>query len=187
LPRRAKSRFLRVTVDFEQPGVERADKKARRKRPMSTSRIDPAQISVQVETARPRSASPPPATPFSEVLKGGANAVMAGAEVAGGVVGGPVVAAAIRQARSSVADSSGGVGVGVGGGVLDQAGNVVNAPPGGEFQAMYAMQRQSQQFNLELLKLQEDVQQENRRFTTLTNVVRAAHETSKSAIGNVRA
>jgi hypothetical protein len=158
---------------------------------MSTSRIDPAQTSVQVETTRTRSASPPPATPFSEVLKGGANAVMAGAEVAGGVVGGPVVAAAIRQARSSVADSSGG-GVGGGGGggggsVIDQAGNVVNAPPGGEFQAMYAMQRQSQQFNLELLKLQEDVQQENRRFTTLSNVVRAAHDTSKSAIGNVRA
>jgi len=30
------------------------------------------------------------------------------------------------------------------------------------------------------------VQQENRRFTTVSNVLKAKHETAKSAIGNIR-
>jgi hypothetical protein len=51
---------------------------------------------------------------------------------------------------------------------------------------MHAMQRESQAFNLQLLNLQEDVQQENRRFTTLSNVLRAKHDTAKAAVSNIR-
>jgi hypothetical protein len=39
---------------------------------------------------------------------------------------------------------------------------------------------------LQLLALQEDVQQENRRFSTVSNVLRARHDTAKAAISNVR-
>jgi hypothetical protein len=49
-----------------------------------------------------------------------------------------------------------------------------------------AMQRESQVFNLQLLELQEDVQQENRRFTTVSNVLRAKHDTAKAALSNIR-
>ena len=49
-----------------------------------------------------------------------------------------------------------------------------------------SMQRESQAFNLQLLELQEDVQQENRRFTTVSNVLRAKHDTAKAAVSNIR-
>ncbi len=157
---------------------------------MSNTRIDPTQTSsVVVGQTKARTAEAP-ATPFKDVLAGGANALLTGAEVAGGAIGGPVVAAAIRQARTSVADTgggTGGVGVSGGGGPLDTAAGVVNAgSPSAEMQAMHAMNRESQQFNMQMLSLQEEVQQENRRFTTLTNVVRARHDTAKGAIGNIR-
>jgi hypothetical protein len=153
---------------------------------MSSSRIDPAQTSVSVDTTRSRQTSAP-ATPFKDVLAGSANALLTGAEVAGGAMGGPVVAAAIRQARSSVADATTGGGGGGAGGSVAGADAVVGAgSPGGEMEAMHAMNRESQQFNMQMLALQEEVQNENRRFTTLSNVVRARHDTAKAAVSNVR-
>jgi hypothetical protein len=152
---------------------------------MSTSRIDPAQTTVSVDTTRSRQTTAP-ATPFKDVLSGGANALLTGAEVAGGAMGGPVVAAAIRQARSSVADSTGGGGGGAGGSVPGADAVVGATSTGGEMEAMHAMNRESQQFNMQMLALQEEVQTENRRFTTLSNVVRARHDTAKAAVSNVR-
>jgi hypothetical protein len=157
---------------------------------MSNTRIDPTQTAtVQVDQARVRTTTQPQ-TPFANVLAGGANALLTGAEVAGGAIGGPVVAAAIRQARTSVADTGGGGAGGVAGGAgspMDSANGVVNAgSPSAEIQAMHAMNRESQSFNLQMLALQEEVQQENRRFTMLTNVVRARHDTAKGAISNIR-
>ena len=153
---------------------------------MSTSRIDPAQTSVSVDTTRSRQTTAP-ATPFKDVLAGSANALLTGAEVAGGAMGGPVVAAAIRQAHSSVADAtSGGGGGGAGSGVSGADAALGATSPGGDIEAMHAMNRESQQFNLQMLSLQEEVQNENRRFTTLSNVVRARHDTAKAAVSNVR-
>jgi hypothetical protein len=152
---------------------------------MSTSRIDPAQTTVSVDTTRSRQTSAP-ATPFKDVLSGGANALLTGAEVAGGAMGGPVVAAAIRQARSSVADSTSGGAGGAGGGVPGAETAIGGATGNGELDQMHAMNRESQQFNLQMLALQEEVQTENRRFTTLSNVVRARHDTAKAAVSNVR-
>ncbi len=51
---------------------------------------------------------------------------------------------------------------------------------------MWEMQRESQAFNLEYLALQESMQSENRRFTTMSNLMKARHDTSKSAISNIR-
>jgi hypothetical protein len=151
---------------------------------MSTSRIDPAQTTVSVDTTRSRQTTAP-ATPFKDVLSGGANALLTGAEVAGGAMGGPVVAAAIRQARSSVADSTSGGGT-AGGGVPGSETSIGGATGNGELDQMHAMNRESQQFNMQMLALQEEVQTENRRFTTLSNVVRARHDTAKAAVSNVR-
>ena len=159
---------------------------------MSNTRIDPTQnTTVQVDQTRSRQTAQP-VTPFANVLAGGANALLSGAEVAGGAIGGPVVAAAIRQARTSVETSSGGGGGGpTVGGVGGPGGDLTTAAanagsPSAEIQAMHALNRESQSFNMQMLKLQEEVQGENRRFSTLTNVVRARHDTAKSAISNVR-
>jgi hypothetical protein len=62
-----------------------------------------------------------------------------------------------------------------------------NAASGGSDMAqMQAMQKESQVFNLQLLQLQENVQNENRHFTTVSNLLRASHDTAKAAISNVR-
>ncbi len=57
----------------------------------------------------------------------------------------------------------------------------------GQIDAMWEMQRENQAFNLEYLALQEAIQSENRNFTTVSNLLRARHETAKSAIANIRA
>jgi hypothetical protein len=45
---------------------------------------------------------------------------------------------------------------------------------------------ESQAFNLYYLEIQEEMSRENRRFSALSNVMKARHETAKSAIGNIR-
>ncbi len=158
---------------------------------MSTSRIDPTQTTVQVDQTRARQTAAP-ATPFKDVLAGGANALMTGAEIAGGAIGGPVVAAAIRESRNNIPGPGGGgssVGNPGGGGsdATTVGNNVANSTSrGDEVAQMQALNKQNQTFNLQLLRLQEDVQNENRRFTTLSNVIRSAHDTAKAATGNIR-
>ena len=50
-----------------------------------------------------------------------------------------------------------------------------------------AMMQAGQASNLQLFALQEQVQQENQRFSTLSNVSRAKHDTAKAAVSNIRA
>jgi hypothetical protein len=156
---------------------------------MSTSRIDPANTTIQSGTTTPRTTEAPK-TPFKEVFASGANALLTGAEVAGGAMGGPVVAAAIRQARGTVADATSGGGGGGAPGIAGGGGTATadagTGSRGSEVADMLAMNRENHSFNLQLLALQEEVQTENRRFTTLSNVVRASHDTAKAAVSNVR-
>jgi len=44
----------------------------------------------------------------------------------------------------------------------------------------------SQAFNLYYLQLQEQISAENRSYTTMSNVLKARHDTVKNAIGNIR-
>ena len=53
-------------------------------------------------------------------------------------------------------------------------------------QATKAMQEMNQTFNLQYLKLQEDMQGQNRQFTLVSNIMKVKHDTAKSAINNVR-
>jgi hypothetical protein len=94
------------------------------------------------------------------------------AEVAGatGPVGG-LIAAGVN-ALSNAGDGGGGQAVGD---VREE-----------NIDQMWEMQRESQAFNLEYLALQESMQSENRRFTTMSNLMKARHDTSKSAISNIR-
>ncbi len=136
--------------------------------------IDPARGNLVVEQTRTRQTEKP-STPFRQVLAGGLNVLMSGAEVATSVVAGPVLAAAVRETRAEVVGGVAGVPADAAGGSGDS-----------NLTTMQAMQRESQAFNMQFLALQEEVQQENRRFSTLTNVVRARHDTAKAAISNIR-
>lgn len=134
-------------------------------------------------------------SPFREVLTGGVGLLVSGATVATSVVAGPVMAAAVREvgagATGALASSSP-ARPGVSGGAVAPGSSAVPASlagPGGDqsdLATMQSMQRESQAFNLQLLELQEDVQQENRRFTTVSNVLRAKHDTAKAAVSNIR-
>jgi hypothetical protein len=53
-------------------------------------------------------------------------------------------------------------------------------------QAQRAMQENSQSFQLQYLKLQEDMQRESREYNTLSNVMKARHDSAKAAINNIR-
>ena len=52
---------------------------------------------------------------------------------------------------------------------------------------METMMQQGQMSNLQLLALQQQVQQENQQFSTVSNVMRAKHDTAKAAVSNIRA
>jgi hypothetical protein len=135
---------------------------------------------MEIDATRPRQTERP-ATPFRSVLAGGVSMLMRGAEVATHVVGGPILAAAVRDARVGTAAAIGGAPVA--GGIA--AGAAV--PGSGATGTVEAMLQDGQASNMQLLALQQHIQQENQVFTTVSNVMRAKHDTAKAAVSNVRA
>ncbi|MEL6544240.1 MAG: hypothetical protein AAFQ82_06415 [Myxococcota bacterium] len=92
---------------------------------------------------------------------------------------------------------NGGAGTSVGGTVAGQgsvgvAGGGVDAlAASGDSSAILMqetrqMQELNQSFNLQYLSLQQNMQSENRQFTTLSNIMKTKHDTAKNAINNVR-
>jgi hypothetical protein len=155
----------------------------RQKEDTMATRIDNTQATaLHVEETRTRT-TPRPAggRSFGAALRTGADVLLGGVEIGATVVGGPLAGAAVRGIRvgaSAAAGSPAAAGAGpFGGGGGDEQSTI---------DEMRAMQQESQAFNLQYLALQEEVQQENRRFTTISNVLKAKHETAKSAIGNIR-
>jgi len=164
---------------------------------------------LAVANTRPRQTARP-ANPFRNVLSGGVDLLVRGAAVATSVVAGPSMAAAVRDvgagASAAVAGSTAGTRPGLHAGLYtttaSNSGGALSIPSAGSSQipsslgstgsdqsdlaTVQTMQRESQAFNLQLLELQEDVQQENRRFTTVSNVLRAKHDTAKAAVSNIR-
>src|SRR5688572_28035475 len=139
---------------------------------MSTTRIQSGQSptpAIQSEETRARTAARLERPTFGSVLRTGADVVLRGVEVGATVVAGPIAGAAIRTARTAVA-----------------AGPLSDGGEQSTIDQMRALQQQSQSFNMQYLALQEEVQQENRRCTIVTNVLKAKHATARSAIGNIR-
>lgn len=54
------------------------------------------------------------------------------------------------------------------------------------FQAIQGMTEMSQSFNMQYLGLQQQMQDENRRFTLVSNIMKTKHDTAKNAIANIR-
>jgi len=145
---------------------------------------------LEIAATRERQTERPPA-PFRSVLAGGVSVLMTGAEIATHVVGGPVLAAAVHDARVGATNTIAGAGPASAAGALPAGSGIAPAAAaiGGtpETIGLEAMMQQGQASNLQLLALQQQVQQENQRFTTVSNVMRAKHDTAKAAVSNIRA
>jgi hypothetical protein len=146
---------------------------------------------LEIDATRARQTERPTA-PFRSVLAGGVSVLMTGAEVATHVVGGPVLAAAVHDARVGAANAiTGAAGTSPGGPAtppptgLGAAAGAASAPTGTG--SVESLMQTGQASNLQLLALQQQVQQENQRFTTESNVMRAKHDTAKAAVANIRA
>ncbi len=164
------------------------------------SRIPPVRSDVVTVPSAARPTPAPVRVTFGEVLAKGAGALVAGAEAAMNVLpGGPLVAAAIRNGvgggssapmlamgnggQAAALNAEGPAPVGGGGvGGLGGLGGAGTGTGGGIEQSL----AQSQEMNLYFLQIQQQVDQQNRTFTTLSNVLKAENDTVKNAIGNIR-
>lgn len=52
---------------------------------------------------------------------------------------------------------------------------------------MWDMQKDNQAYNMEYMQLQQQLQSDNRSFSTLSNLMKVRHDTAKSAINNMHA
>jgi hypothetical protein len=165
---------------------------------------------LEIDSTRARQTDRP-TTPFRDVLTGGVSLLMSGAEVATHVVAGPVMAAAVHDARVGAVTALAGAPAGgaLGGGTamaspagaLGAAAAGMSGAAGGPLAAMstsgaggsadmsnvQAMMQDGQSSNMQLLALQQQIQEESQRFSTVSNVMRAKFDTAKAAVSNIRA
>ena len=153
---------------------------------------------VLMETL-PRPTAAPVRVSFSQVLSAGANGLIQGAELAASVLpGSSIAAAAVRGGlsalsspiasavpASTVPEGPGSAGTsstlpGLGTGATGVTGTATD--PNGSIDASL---QQSAQMNLYYLQIQQQVDSQNRTFTTLSNVLKTEHDSAKGAIGNI--
>lgn len=138
-----------------------------------------ADSSVQSRVTTPRATDAPAADRFREALGRSAGQLVAGVEqVASFVPGGPVVTAAIRGAGGSS-------GVGSTSQGLSAAETTGGASAGSETSPMGGLADQSNQA-MQLLELQHALAMEQQRVQTISNVMKARHDSNKAVIGNLR-
>ena len=149
-----------------------------------------ARPDVHVATTAPRvTPAAPRAGRFAEVL---GRSVVRSAETAMHTLpGGPLMAVAVRGgAGASMPLMRNGM-VGPEGPVAGATTHAMSPTgvPGGapnEASSIESSLQQSQDMNLYFLQIQEAVNAQNRSFTALSNVLKAQHDTVKTAIGNIR-
>lgn len=139
----------------------------------------------------------PPARPFSAAMSAGAGAILSGAEQAvTRLPGGPILAAALRSPATGVGFSSAMGAAPSPTGSLTPEGTAGTASaagpagggatPSGEGGGIEATLNQSANQNLYFIEIQERISAENRNYSTISNVLKARHDTVKNAIGNIR-
>jgi hypothetical protein len=125
-------------------------------------------------------------------IAAGANTLASAVNVAAPYVpGGTVVSATINQAAESVGNYASGGTMNLPGqspGINTQTGT--SKPAVSSAQSLMdqtkSMQEMQMSFNLQYLNLQNKMQGENRQYSTISNVLKAKHETTKNSIGNIR-
>jgi hypothetical protein len=136
--------------------------------------------------------TPQPAAPFKSVLSATTSAVLNGAEATvRRLPGGEVLAAAVRPGTTGdapfYAGSAGTPGGALGGSTspTEPSATGANSASGGNPGIESALAQQSQD-TLYYLSLQQRIQDENRYYTTMSNTLKARHDTVKNSISNLR-
>ena len=167
------------------------------------SRIDQTPVRLNTRVTEERQT---PKTDFGSRVKDGlqvtAGVIAQGAAVASsGIPGGAILSSAITGGMSSLNNglSSGQRGGGIGGGGVHGAygggstssvptsgsGSSTSVIPGDSYsQGMDLLQAQAAS-NMQFLTLQSQMQQENQKFSTLSNVMKVRHDTAKNSIQNI--
>ncbi len=154
-----------------------------------------------------------PATDFGSTLKSGigrtANAIGQGAGMAAPFIPGAATLSAAVTSLGALKSSAGGqaaqgsnaIGLTSGSGVGTSGVTGGSSLPGVDgvaqagsassdssqlMQATREMQELNMSFNMQYLQLQQKMQQDNRQFTMLSNIMKTKHDTAKNAISNVR-
>lgn len=128
---------------------------------------------ISLVTTAPRVTPPSTGQRFRDALGEGAMGVLDGVEQAAGLVpGGGAVAAAIRAGQR--AQGAGGNASISGAGGTPTASSPESVLAGSQAQAM------------DLLEMQQQISMEQRQFQTVSNVMKARHDTAKAVIQNVR-
>lgn len=131
--------------------------------------------SVRVHESRPRPTPPPAGRQFRDAMAQAAGRVLQGIEAASPLVpGGALVGLAARGARNSVTGGESGLG----------AGSSLSGGLGGASSSVGLSSGANE--TLELLALQREIGLEQQRYSALSNVLKARHETARSVIQNVR-
>ncbi len=159
---------------------------------------------VGVPTA-PRPTPRPVGPPFDEVLARGARVLVRGATAAARTLpGSPLMAVALREGfspalgpgpigASPIGPVAGGsllgptfpVGAPIDSTGLSPVGVAGDPNAAGGDAGIGSALAQSQEMNLYYLQIQEQVNEQNRTFSTLSNVLEVEHNTAKTAIGNI--
>ena len=161
-------------------------------------------MSLSIHETAVRTTPPPAGQVFRDVLVQGSRAVLRTAVSAAAYLpGGSLVTAAVRGALvptlgggtlssvrsgpSPLGSTPDGVGTGgATGSAASPVGGATGTPqgalPGGDDD----MLSRGHEMSMQMLRLQEAIGEENRRYTALSNVLHARHEMAKNAIGNIR-
>lgn len=146
-----------------------------------------ARPDVTVATTAPRvTPTPPRPGEFAKVLS---RSVVRSAETAmRSLPGAPLMAVAVRGGggASPVMRTNGPEGPVAGASTTASGVGGVGGVAGGEASSIESSLQQSQDMNMYFLQVQEAVNAQNRSFTALSNVLKAQHDTVKTAIGNIR-
>lgn len=152
-----------------------------------------ARPDVHVATTAPRvTPTPPRAGKFAEVL--GKSVVRSAETAMRSLPGAPLMAVAVRGGGTAASMPV------MRNGMAGPEGPVAGAPTSAksasgvagagaapnEAAGIESSLQQSQDMNLYFLQIQEAVNAQNRSFTALSNVLKAQHDTVKTAIGNIR-
>lgn len=94
----------------------------------------------------------------------------------------------LRDAMAGVGRMAAGVGASVvsGGSPVSSVMSSIGSGDSGTLAQIQQMNASSQAMQMEYLQIQQQVQDDNRRFSLLTNVMRSQHDTVKAAIQNIR-
>ena len=141
-----------------------------------TIRSDSSTARVTTTPMVGRATAEPADRRFRAALADGATVLLGGVESAArSLPGGEIVAAAIDRTTSSASSGA-------------RGGSSVSALVSGGATTSAAEESLAGSSNdaMELIALQQQMQDENRRYSTLSNVLKARHETAKNAIGNIR-